>query len=207
MAAAPKKPTSKKDNRSVATKLKEVAVGAVKQTAKDVMNFGVGAGPAGAGAKIGAVAGRAAARALAQEASPKILKAANAAKGAGKMVVKEAEKGKKIATAAKRDVVVKSQDKTLGIKPFINRKGEESVKVATKKPTVRVVEKEVTAKTAANRTKSANQLRYGSAKAEAKRGRNAVESSELLPKFGAKTGAAAGAAGGAAAVKSKKKGK
>ena len=160
-------------------------------------------------AKIGAVAGRAAARAIAKEASPKILKAANAAKGSGKMVVKEAAKGKKMATAAKRDVVVKTDDKVIPIKDkgYISKTGEKSIKVNTKRPTVRVVEKEVTAKTAANRTKSSNQLRYGGAKAEAKRGRQAVESSSLLPNFGAKTGTAAGAVGGTAAVKSKKKGK
>lgn len=197
----------KKDTRSIADKAKAIVVGTVKQTAKDVMNFGVGAGPVGAGAKIGAVAGKAAARAIAKEASPKVLRAANSAKGSGKMVVKEAAKGKKVATAAKRDVVVKSQDKTYALNGFINKKGEQSIKVATKKPTVRVVEKEVTAKNAANRTKSSNKLRYGGAKAEAKRSREAVSSSELLPKFGAKTGAAAGAVGGAAAAKSKKKGK
>lgn len=196
---------AKKPNKSVGNTVKKILVETAKGTARDILTLGAGASPAAAGAKVGAVAGKAVARAVSREASPKILKAANAAKGSGKMTVKEAEKGKKIATAAKRDVVVKSQDKTLGIKPFINRKGEESVKVATKRPTVRVVEKEVTAKTAANRTKSANQLRYGGAKAEAKRGREAIESSSLLPKFGAKTGATAGAAAGAAAVKSKKK--
>jgi hypothetical protein len=198
-----------KDKRSIADKAKAIVVGAAKQTAKDVMNFGVGASPAAAGAKIGAVAGRAVARAVAKEASPKVLRAANAAKGSGKMVVKEAAKGKKIATAAKRDVVVKTDDKVIPIKDkgYISKTGEKSIKVNTKKPTVRVVEKEVTAKTAANRTKSSNQLRYGGAKAEAKRSREAVESSSLLPKFGAKTGTAAGAVGGAAAIKSKKKGK
>lgn len=202
---------AKKDNRSIADKAKAIAVGTIKQTAKDVMNFGIGASPAAAGAKVGAVAGRAVARAVAKEASPKVLRAANAAKGSGKMVVKEAEKGKKTATAAKRDVVVKTDDKVIPVKSkgYISKTGEKSVKVNTKKPTVRIVEKEVTAKTAANRTKSSNQLRYGGAKAEAKRTREAVSSSELLPKFGAKTGAAGGAVAGAAAVKSKsnKKGK
>lgn len=199
----------KKDTRSIADKAKAIVVGTVKQTAKDVMNFGVGAGPAVAGAKVGAVAGRAAARALAKEASPKILKASNTAKGAGKTVAKEPAKGKKVSTAAKRDVVVKTDNKVIPVKDkgYISKDGKKSIKVNTNRPTVRYIEKEVTAKTAANRTKAGNQLRYGGAKAEAKRGREAISSSELLPKFGAKTGAAAGAVGGAAAAKSKKKGK
>ncbi len=195
----------KKDTRSIAQKAKAVVVDAAKQTAKDLINFGVIGGPTAAGAKIGAVAGKAVARAVAKEASPKVLKASAKAKGSGKMVVKEPAKGKKTSTAAKRDVVVKTDDKVIPVKRmgYINKSGEKSVKVNTNRPTVRIVEKEVSAKTAANRTKSSNQLRYGGAKAESRRMREAVSSSDLLPKFGAKTGAALGAAGGAAAAKAK----
>jgi hypothetical protein len=198
---------SKKDNRSVAEKAKAVVVGAAKQTAKDLINFGVIGGPAAAGAKVGAVAGKAVARAVAKEASPKVLKAANKAKGSGSMVNPKPAMGKKTATAAKRDVVVKTDNKVIPVKDkgYISKSGEKSIKVNTNRPTVRVVEKAVTNKTAANRTKSSNQLRYGGAKAETKRLREAVSSSELLPKFGAKVGTAAGAAGGVAAAKAKPK--
>ncbi len=190
-----------KDKRSIASKIKYAAKEAVKQTAKDVMNFA----PMGAGAKVGAVAGKAVNRAIAKEAGKEVLKTANKAKGSGKIVVKEAAKGKKVSTAAKRDVVVKSQDKTLGIKPFINRKGEESVKVATKKPTVRFIEKEVTAKKAADRTAASNKLRYGSAKAETSRAKKAIENSTLLPRLGAAAGAAAGTAPAVSKKANKKK--
>ena len=201
----------KKDNRSIASKAKAIVVGAAKQTAKDVMNFGMVAGPVGAGAKVGSVAGKALARAVAKEASPKVLKTANKAKGAGSMVNPKPAMGKKTATAAKRDVVVKTDNKVIPVKNkgYISKTGEKSIKVNTNKPTVRVVEKAVTNKTASNRTKSSNQLRYGGAKAETKRMREAVSSSELLPKIGAKIGATGGAVASAAAVKSKsnKKGK
>ena len=180
---------AKKDKRSIASKIKSAAKEAVVQTAKDVMMFA----PSAAGGKVGYVAGKAINRAVGKEVGKKVLKSSNKAKGSGKMVVKEPAKGKKVSTAPKRDVVVKSQDKTLGIKPFINRKGEESVKVATKKPTVRVIEKAVTAKTAANRTAASNKLRYGAAKAEAARARKAVESNKVIPRLTAAGGVAAGA--------------
>jgi hypothetical protein len=190
-----------KDKRSIVSKIKYAAKEAVKQTAKDVLNFA----PMGAGAKVGAVAGKAVNRAIAKEAGKDVLKSSNKAKGSGKMVVKEPAKGKKVSTAAKRDVVVKTQDKTYKLNGFISKKGEQSVKVATKKPTVRVVEKEVTAKTAANRTAASNKLRYGAAKAETSRAKKAVEASTLLPRLGAAGGAAAGTAPAVSKKANKKK--
>lgn len=160
--------------------------------------------PVGTGAKVGKVAGKAVARAVAKEASPKVLKAANKAKGSGKMVYPKAATGKTERTAAKRDVVVKTQDKTLAIKgKFIDKSGRKSIKVNTKNPTVRTVEKEVTNKQAAQRTASSNRLRYGSSKQEASRMRAAVSESKILPRAGKYVGATAGFA--PAAAKSKKK--
>jgi len=190
-----------KDKRSIASKIKSAAKQAVVQTAKDVINFA----PMAAGARVGAVAGKAVNRAIAKEAGKDVLKSSNKAKGSGKMVVKEPAKGKKVSTAAKRDVVVKTQDKTYKLNGFISKKGEQSVKVATKKPTVRVVEKEVTAKTAANRTAASNKLRYGAAKAETSRAKKAVEASTLLPRLGAAGGAAAGTAPAVSKKANKKK--
>ncbi len=109
-------------------------------------------------------------------------------------------------TAPKRDVVVKTEDKTLAIKgKFIDKAGRKSVKVNTKKPTVRTVEKEVTKKEASRRTASSNRLRYGASKAEASRGRTAIESSEILRKAGKAAGATAGSAPAVAKVKSQNK--
>jgi hypothetical protein len=190
-----------KDKRSIASKIKYAAKEAVKQTAKDVINFA----PMGAGAKVGAVVGKAVNRAIAKEAGKDVLKSANKAKGSGKMVVKEPAKGKKVSTAAKRDVVVKTQDKTYKLNGFISKKGEQSVKVSTKNPTVRIIEKEVKAKTAANRTAASNRLRYGAAKAETSRAKKAIEGSTLLPRLGAVSGAAAGAAPAVSKKANKKK--
>lgn len=190
-----------KDKRSIASKIKYAAKEAVKQTAKDVMNFA----PMGAGAKVGAVAGKAVNRAIAKEAGKEVLKTANKAKGSGKMVAKEAAKGKKVSTAAKRDVVVKTGDKSYKLNGFISNKGEQSIKVSTKKPTVRFIEKEVTAKKAADRTAASNKLRYGAAKAETSRAKKAVENSTLLPRLGAAGGAAAGAAPAVSKKSNKKK--
>jgi hypothetical protein len=192
-----------KDKRSIASKIKYAAKEAVKQTAKDVLNFA----PMGAGAKVGAVAGKAVNRAIAKEVRPTVLKSANKAKGSGKMVVKEPAKGKTMSTAAKRDVVVKTDDKVIPVKRlgYISKTGKKSVKVNTKNPTVRVVEKEVTAKTAANRTAASNRLRYGAAKAETSRAKKAIEGSTLLPRLGAVSGAAAGAAPAASKKANKKK--
>jgi hypothetical protein len=180
---------SKKDKRSIASKIKSAAKEAVVQTAKEVMTFA----PSAAGGKVGYVAGKAINRAVGKEVGKKVLQSSNKAKGSGKMVVKEPAKGKKVSTAAKRDVVVKTQDKTYKLNGFISNKGEQSIKVATKKPTVRVIEKEVTAKTAANRTAASNKLRYGGAKAEAARAKKAVEDSKVIPRLTAAGGVAAGA--------------
>ena len=116
----------------------------------------------------------------------------------------KAATGKTQRTAPKRDVVVKTEDKTLAIKgKFIDKSGRKSVKVNTKKPNVRFVEKEVTKKQADRATASSNRLRYGGSKAEAKRMKEAVESSKVLPRIGKTAGGIAGAA--PAATKSKKK--
>ncbi len=178
----------------------------VKRTAKAAAEVALLAVPIGKGAKIGQVAGKAAARALAKEASPKIASAANKARGAGKTVNPKPAMGKVERTAPKRDVVVKTEDKTLAIKgKFIDKAGRKSVKVNTKKPTVRTVEKEVTKKEASRRTASSNRLRYGASKAEASRGRTAIESSEILRKAGKAAGATAGSAPAVAKVKSQNK--
>jgi len=181
----------------------------LKGTSKKIINAAktaaLSTGVGKAGAVVGKVAGAAVARSLAKEASPKILKAANAARGSGKTVNPKPAMGKIERTAAKRDVVVRTEDKTLATNGFISKKGYKSVKVNSKNPRVRTIEKEVSSKTASNRTKSSNKLRYGSSKAEAKRGREAIESSEKLRKAGSKIFGASGAASGAAAANAKKK--
>lgn len=189
--------------RAVSKAKKGDIKGALKSAAAGALEAGTtlsGAGTvAKAGAKVGLVAGKAAARKEAEAVGKQVLKASNKAKGSGSMVYPKPAMGKKVATAPKRDVVVKSQDKTLGIKPFINRKGEESVKVATNKPTVRTVEKEVTRDQANMRTAQSNRLRYANAKADAARAREAVEKTSKKPAVGKVAGAAAGAAAGAPA--------
>jgi len=217
---AKKQSTTKKVGKFVANELlgvddmrrvvKYVRQGDFKKAAKSAgaaaVEIGTTVAPIGAGAKIGKVAGKAAARALAKEASPKIASAANKARGAGKTVNPKPAMGKVERTAPKRDVVVKTEDKTLAIKgKFIDRAGRKSVKVNTKKPTVRTVEKEVTKKQASQRTASSNRLRYGASKAEASRGRTAIESSEILRKAGKAAGATAGSAPAVAKVKSQNK--
>lgn len=157
------------------------------------------------GGKVGSVAGKAVARAVAKEASPKVLKAANAAKGSGKMTYPKTATGKVTRTAAKRDVVVKTQDRTLKQNGFINRSGEKSIKVNTKNPKVRTVEKEVTKKQADRITAGTNKLRYGSAKQEAARTRAAVSDSKLLQKTGKAVGAGAATTPAIAREASKKK--
>ena len=157
-----------------------------------------------AGKAIGVVAGKAINRVVAKEASPAILKAANAAKGSGKMVNPKPAMGKIERTAPKRNVIVKTQDKTIATNGFISKNGHQVVKVNTKNPIVRTVEKEVTAAKAASQTKSTNKLRYGSAKAESKRGRDAVEGTKAIPKALGRAGAAAGATAGPLATNAKK---
>jgi hypothetical protein len=146
------------------------------------------------GKVVGEVAGRAAARAIATDSRGAMLKAADKARGAGKMVTSKPETGNKVSTAARRDVVVKTEDKTLATNGFINKNGEKSVKVNTDKPTVRTVEKAVSNETAAQRTAASNRLRYGGAKAETNRMQDAVSNSNLAAKTGANTGRALGAA-------------
>ena len=176
---------------------------AAKSAAAGAVEVATTLAPVGAGSKVGKIAGKALARSVAKEASPKVLKAANAAKGSGKMTYPKAATGKTTSTAAKRDVVVKTQDKTLKGNGFISRSGEKSVKVNTNKPKVRVVEKEVTKKQADKITAGTNKLRYGSAKQEASRSRAAVSDSKMLPKAGERIGSIAGLS--ASAAKSKKK--
>jgi hypothetical protein len=152
--------------------------GAIKSAATAAFEAGTtvsGAGLAAkAGAKVGLTAGKAAARETSKKVGKEVLKSSNKAKGSGSMVYPKPAMGKKTATSPKRDVVVKTEDKTLAVKDrFINRSGEKSIKVNTKKPTVRVVEKEVTRDMANTRTATSNRLRYGNAKADAARAREA----------------------------------
>ena len=147
-----------------------------------------------AGEVVGQVAGRAVARAIANDSRSAMLKAADKARGAGKMVTPKPETGNKVATAAGRDVVVKTENKTLATHGFINKNGEKSVKVNTSKPTVRTVEKAVSNETAAQRTAASNRLRYGGAKAETNRMQESVSNSNLAPKVGATVGKTIGAA-------------
>lgn len=178
----------------------------VKRTAKAAAETALLLAPIGKGVKVGQVAGKAVARAIAKEASPKIASAANKARGAGKMVNPKPAMGKVERTAAKRDVVVKTDDKSLaGLNRRIDSKGRQSVKVRTNKPTVRTIEKEVTNKQASQRTASANKLRRGASKAEAARGRAAIEGSSILRKTGGAVGGTAGAAPIAAKIKSQNK--
>lgn len=188
--------------------VKYVRQGDFKKAAKSAgaaaAEIGSTVAPIGAGAKVGKVAGKAVARAVGKEASPKVLSAANKARGSGSMVYPKAASGKTTKTAAKRDVVVKTEDKTLAVKgKFIDSSGRKSIKTNTNKPSVRTIEKEVTKKQADRATASSNRLRYGGSKDEAFRTREAVGSSKMLPKAGKITGATVGTS--PAAAKSKKK--
>lgn len=177
--------------------------GAIKSAATAAFEAGTtvsGAGLAAkAGAKIGATAGKAAARETSKKVGKEVLKSSNKAKGSGSMVYPKPAMGKKTATSPKRDVVVKTEDRTYAMNGFINKSGEKSVKTNTKKPTVRVVEKEVTRDMANARTATSNRLRYGNAKADAARAREASVKASKKPAVGKATGAAAGAAAGAPA--------
>lgn len=190
--------------------VKYVRQGDFKKAAKSAgaaaVEIGTTVVPVAAGAKVGKIAGKAVARAVAKESGAKSLSAANKARGAGKMTYPKAATGKSTRTAPKRDVIVKTQDRTLATNGFINKSGEKSVKVATKNPRVRIVEKEVTKKQANQATASSNKLRYGGAKAEAQRTREAVGSSRILSKGGQNIGAGAGGfAVGSKRAKDKKK--
>jgi len=191
--------------------VKYVRQGDFKKAAKSAgaaaVELGTTVVPIAAGAKVGKIAGEAVARAVAKESGTKSLSAANKARGAGKMINPKPAMGKTQRTAPKRDVVVKTEDKTLAIKGrFIDKSGRKSVKVNTKNPNVRVVEKEVTRKQANRATASSNRLRYGGAKAEAQRTREAVGSSRILSRGGQNIGAGAGGfAVGSKPAKDKKK--
>ena len=153
-----------------------------------------------AGAKVGLTAGKAAARETSKKVGKEVLRSSNKARGSGSMVYPKPAMGNKTATSPKRDVVVKTEDRTLAIKDrFINRSGEKSIKVNTNKPTVRVVEKEVTRDTANMRTKQSNRLRYSNAKADAARAREASVKTSKKPAVGRAVGGSAGAAVGAPA--------
>jgi hypothetical protein len=165
--------------------------------------------PGAAGVKIGSVAGKALLRSIAKEARPAAMKAANKARGSGKQINPKAPSGEKIKTAPKRDVVVKTEDRTLAVKDrFINRKGEKSVRVNTDKPTVRTINKGTSQKEANKQTSSFNKMRYGASKKEADRGSEAVQGTKKVPnagkKIGGTLGASAGAAGASANNKKKK---
>jgi len=189
--------------RAVSKARKGDVKGALKSAATAAFEAGTtvsGAGLAArAGAKVGLTAGKAAARTTSKKVGKEVLKSSNKARGSGSMVYPKPAMGKKTATSPKRDVVVKTEDLTLPMNGFINRAGEKSVKVNTKKPTVRVVEKEVTRDTANMRTKQSNRLRYGNAKADAARAREASVKASKKPATGKAIGAAAGAAAGAPA--------
>jgi hypothetical protein len=179
--------------------------GAIKSAATAAFEAGTtvsGAGLAArAGAKIGMTAGKAAARTTSKKVGKEVLKSSNKAKGSGSMVYPKPAMGKKTATAPKRDVVVKTDDKVIPIKDkgYISKTGEKSIKTNTKKPTVRVVEKEVTRDMANMRTAQSNRLRYGNAKADAARARDASVKASKKPAVGKAVGGAAGAAAGAPA--------
>ena len=177
--------------------------GALKSAATGAFELGTTVTGAGLGAKVGAKVGLTAGKALARKTSKKVgkevLKSSNKAKGSGSMVYPKPPKGKKTSTAPKRDVVVKTQDKTYALNGFINKSGEKSIKTRTNKPSARIVEKEVTAKTANMRTKQSNALRYGNAKADAARAREASIKASKKPALGKAAGAASGAAAGAPA--------
>jgi hypothetical protein len=189
--------------RAVSKARKGDVRGALKSAATAAFEAGTtvsGAGLAAkAGAKVGLTAGKAAARKTSKKVGKEVLKSSNKARGSGSMVYPKPAMGKKTATSPKRDVVVKTEDFTLPMNGFINRAGEKSVKVNTKKPTVRVVEKEVTRETANMRTKQSNRLRYANAKADAARAREASVKASKKPGVGKVVGGAAGAAAGAPA--------
>ena len=160
----------------------------------------LGAGVGTAAAKIGLVAGKAAARSTSKKVGKEVLKSSDKAKGSGSMVYPKSATGKKTATAPKRDVVVKTADKTYALNGFVNKKGERSIKTSnTNKPTVRVVEKQVTRDMANTRTAQSNKLRYGNAKADAARAREASVKASRKPAVGKVAGAVAGTAVGAPA--------
>ena len=163
--------------------------------------------PGAAGAKIGSVAGKAVLRGIAKEARPAAIKAANAARGSVKMFTPKAPSGVKVKTAAKRDVVVKTDDKVIPVKDkgYISKTGEKSIKTNTNNPTVRSIDKGTTAKQANTQTSSFNKMRYGASKKEADRGSAAVQGTKGVPNTGKKIGAVSGGAAGAAGASAKKK--
>lgn len=177
----------------------------LKKLGKVALEAAMIAAPGGAGAKIGTVAGKALLRSIAKEARPAALKAANAARGSGKMVNPKAPSGDTVRTAAKRDVVVKTDSKVIPVKDkgYISKDGKKSVKVNTNKPTVRTINKGTTQKQASQQTSSSNKMRYGASKKEADRGSAAVQGTTRVPNAGKKIGKALGATAGAAAVKAK----
>jgi hypothetical protein len=178
----------------------------LKKLGKVALEAAMIAAPGGAGAKIGTVAGKALLRSIAKDARPAAIKAANKARGSGKMVNPKAPSGDKVKTAPKRDVVVKTEDKTLAVKDrFINRKGEKSVKVNTNKPTVRTINKGTSQKEANKQTASFNKMRYGASKKEADRGSAAVQGTKSVPNAGKKIGKTLGATAGAAGASAKNK--
>jgi hypothetical protein len=177
----------------------------LKKLGKVALEAAMIAAPGGAGAKIGTVAGKALLRSIAKEARPAALKAANKARGAGKQVNPKAPSGNKTKTAPKRDVVVKTEDRTYAMNGFINKSGEKSVKTNTKNPTVRSIDKGTTKKQADQQTSSFNKMRYGASKKEADRGSAAVQGTKKVPNAGKKVGTTLGATAGAAGANAKKK--
>lgn len=176
--------------------------GALKSAATAAFEAGTTVTGAGIGAKIGAkvglTAGKAAARTTSKKVGKEVLKSSNKARGSGSMVYPKPAIGKKTATSPKRDVVVKTDDRVIPIKDkgYISKTGEKSIKTNTRKPTVRLVEKEVTRDMANMRTAQSNRLRYGNAKADAARARDASVKASKKPTAGKIVGSAAGAAAG-----------
>jgi hypothetical protein len=174
--------------------------GAIKSAATAAFEAGTTATGIGIGAKVGGkiglTAGKAAARSTSKKVGKEVLKSSNKARGSGSMVYPKPAMGKKTSTSPKRDVVVKTDDRVIPIKSkgYISKTGEKSIKTNTKKPTVRVVEKEVTRDIANMRTAQSNRLRYGNAKADAARARDASVKSSKKPAVSRELGAGAGAA-------------
>jgi hypothetical protein len=144
------------------------------------------------GGGVAGAIGKAATRAVAKSATPKAAVALNRSRGAGRMVNPKAPTGKKVSTAPKRDVVVKTEDKTLAVKGrFIDKSGHKSVKVNTNKPTARTIKPEVTKKQADRYTKQTSNMRRKQALKDANTAMEEVAKSNVLRNAGRVSGATA----------------
>jgi hypothetical protein len=132
------------------------------------------------GGGVAGAIGKAATRAVAKSATPKAAVALNRSRGAGRMVNPKAPTGKKVSTAPKRDVLVKTEDKA-----------KTSVKTTAKKPNVRTVSRGLSREDAARYTKQTSNMRRKQALKDANTAMGEVAKSNVLRNAGRVSGATA----------------